>query len=235
MYDALALGPFVIRWQVIAMTGAVLIGRWLATTFIRKTFEPKSSVVVRVFDHSIWIGLLVWKFSLALFQPATALHHPSALLFFSGGYKGWMLAIVATAGYWLYESKKHSLPSFALLQSAGIGFAAGNAFYYGFVVAATRSDRYYPFGQIIASVLFAVWFYKKRSATAVVQGIVWFGIGQMFLDFWKNGRVAVGLGLSAKQSIFLVVVLFGLFALSFVKQEELVRSQRDEGQSTRGA
>ncbi|MFT4412854.1 peroxiredoxin family protein [Fredinandcohnia humi] len=115
------IGNLAIMMKWILLGVAVIIGLmaaryWLARTQKREHFKE----VYELLSNSIFLGVLIWKFSLIVFEPKLVLKSPMSLLYFTGGKYGILLGIGVIALYVLYQSKKKEIQPNILFHSIAI-------------------------------------------------------------------------------------------------------------------
>lgn len=214
MEELVKLGPLIIKWNWISMLVSGLIGNLLVKQGLKAAKEEKSREILGMIGNSVLLSFGIWKFSIIFFNPISIINNPMGLLYFSGGYRGWILAVIFVFAYALYQSKKQSLPVMTYIRLYGLGFSSAMGTYHFISSLIAHTDLLFHWGEILLSVIFAGWFYKGDSENQLFQAVVWFGIGQIFIHFFKDVHVEVWLGLSREQFIFLVVSLIGFLGLS---------------------
>lgn len=115
--DAFQLGPLVIKKSYLVLLFSCL----LAYLYIAISLRKKPEVVKTVENH-LTSGLLIWilifKFSIIIFRPSIIWTNPYGLLFFTGGTRGFYLAVVVTMVFlfWkLHQSNIHIKTSVIIL------------------------------------------------------------------------------------------------------------------------
>ncbi|MEH7226541.1 redoxin domain-containing protein [Bacillus sp. JJ1566] len=104
------------KWVILGigvLAGLLVVRVWLAKT---ETKEVTKSVV-NLLSNGIFIGFLAWKGSLLLLEPKLVIKSPMSLLYFSGGTKGLIIAVVITLFYLLYHIKKRTVQHASLIRS----------------------------------------------------------------------------------------------------------------------
>ncbi|ALC92767.1 membrane-associated thiol-disulfide oxidoreductase [Bacillus sp. FJAT-18017] len=104
------------KWVVLGISiilGLILLKLWLLRT-------QKNETGKRLFDlafNSVFLGLLIWKGSLLLFEPKLIIESPMSLLYFHGGTKGIIFGTLGAFIYYLFKARKLKLPNRMILQS----------------------------------------------------------------------------------------------------------------------
>src|SRR5699024_6031873 len=161
------LGPFMIKYGLAATLISGMIGYLIVKQWIRKNMETEQEIILNVLGNGILLSVVIWKLSAFLFNPHAVLKNPSMLLYFSGGYKGWIVAIVLIFIYIYFQSRKKSIDHAIFFQMSALGFSVASTVYYLFAIFIERIDFVFHLGQVIVSFLFIWWFYKQRSAQNV--------------------------------------------------------------------
>lgn len=209
MDDVIKLGPLLMKWDWVVIIVSGFFGYLLVRQRLKGTEEEKSKDILEALGNAIFISIMAWKLSYLLLNPLSVWNNPMVLLYFSGGYRGWMLAMICVYGYALFRSKKSNLPIASYLQSFGLGFSAASFLYHAMLSLISDADRWFNLGEMLLFAILIGWFYKGNSPDQLYQGFIWMGIGQIFLFFFQNPYVPVWLGLSKNQLIFLVVSVIG--------------------------
>ncbi|RKD25002.1 hypothetical protein BEP19_03980 [Ammoniphilus oxalaticus] len=218
MYEAIRLGPFVIKLHLVALFGAGVIGYWFMKRFINQTMSKQQAQLhLTPIGNAVFYSFIIWKFSYFIFHPFAVINYPPTLLYFSGGYKGWILAVMIAFFYLRYQAKKREVSDYLYFQWVGLWFTAANGSYHLFYLLMEQTNVLFGLGQIGFSAIMYLTFYKGIS-DRIFQGWIWFGIGQIALYFLIGGKLSVLIGLSPKQTIYFFVSLLGFVALALQKQ-----------------
>ncbi|MBP1930869.1 hypothetical protein [Ammoniphilus resinae] len=214
MQDVISMGPFIVKWSWVILGISGFVGYLIVKNHLKGTKEEWGNEILDSVGNSIFLSFVIWKLSLILFEPVSVLNNPMVLLYFSGGYKGWILAVISIFIYLFIQAKKHNIPISTYMQVYGLGFSSATAIYHFIPSLLGGADQLFHFGEVLLSVIFTGWFYKNHAANQVFQAVIWFGIGQIFMYFFMDVRVEVLAGLSKEQLIFLVVSFIGFLGLS---------------------
>lgn len=220
MDEVMKWGPFLIKFHLVSILISGLLGYFLLKYHLKQMTEVQRGRILDTIGNSIFLGFVVWKLSLIFLNPISVINHPIHLLYFSGGYRGWMIALIFVFAYVIYQSKKQNEPLWRYYQLYGLGFSTMNLVYHVIFVAIDQVDLVFHLSQIFFSALFIWWFFKGYSAHSIFQGMVWLGILQIFVLFFTDRHTVIWLGLSKDQLIFLVVSLIGFFG-SWIQQRWL--------------
>ncbi|WP_231505661.1 TlpA disulfide reductase family protein [Bacillus sp. EB01] len=107
---------FMTKWVVLGISfiiGLTLLKLWLLRT-------QKNETGKRLFDlafNSVFLGLLIWKGSLLLFEPKLIIESPMSLLYFHGGTWGIILGTLGAFMYFWFKARKLKLPNRMILHS----------------------------------------------------------------------------------------------------------------------
>ncbi|UAL49299.1 hypothetical protein [Sutcliffiella horikoshii] len=131
--DAIQLGPLLLKKSYLVLLFSCLLAYLYIAIYLRKKPE-----IVKTVENHITTGLLIWilifKFSIIIFRPSIIWTNPYGLLFFTGGTRGFYLAVFVTISYlfWkLHQSNIHIrtsaiilIPSIIIIISSYYGIMA---------------------------------------------------------------------------------------------------------------
>ncbi|WP_442598284.1 hypothetical protein [Neobacillus sp. D3-1R] len=105
--NVLQIGSFAIlvKWVLLGLAfviGIVFMKIWLNRS-LKKDLSKK---IFDLLSNGIFIFFLVWKGSLILLEPKLIIKSPFSLLYFTGGEKGLVVAILITILYFIYHARK---------------------------------------------------------------------------------------------------------------------------------
>lgn len=108
MHKIIQLGPYIItvQWLVLAISGTLV---YIVLILRLKAVESLNKGVQEIIVDSLMISGFVWKFSLIIFDPVKFVNNPLTLIYFSGGIRGFLLALVIAAAYLIFSSGKKGL------------------------------------------------------------------------------------------------------------------------------
>ena len=214
MWDAVQIGPFLLKMSTLAVIVSIATG-FLAITFLVKKDRATRGALTELLSNAVLLGFLVWKFSYALFHLDQVVQNPSSLLYFSGGERGAWLAALAVLVYFSVRLRKKSLPVDLVAWALATGSLAATGMYQLLTVLLDQSGFLYHVQQIVLCLLFLVWLQgvrKKRSELAIwLLLLMWFAIGQVYVQFYVQPREAAFAGLSSEQLVYYGCALLLLF------------------------
>lgn len=102
--DILQLGPLTIKynWLFLFISGFItylILNKKLTNPTFKKEFTD-------VLFNTVFILIIVFKFSIILFRPSLLLDNPLAILYFNGGTKGMIIASIVALSYLFWKKKK---------------------------------------------------------------------------------------------------------------------------------
>lgn len=107
--EAIQLGPLLIKKGYLVLLFSCLIAYLYIVIYLRR--KPD---IIKTVENHLTTGLLMWilifKFSIIIFRPSILWTNPYGLLFFTGGTRGFYLAVVITVAFlfWkLHQSNIH--------------------------------------------------------------------------------------------------------------------------------
>ncbi|MEH7382923.1 redoxin domain-containing protein [Bacillus sp. JJ1533] len=112
------------KWVILGIglvVGLLVLRVWSAKTQSKDTTQT----ILNLLTNGIFIGFIAWKGSLLFLEPKLVLKSPMSLLYFTGGTKGFVIALILTILYLLHHLKRRTIPSALLVRSILIvGLAA---------------------------------------------------------------------------------------------------------------
>ncbi len=104
------------KWVILGI--GIIAGLLVARVWFAKTQSKDiTKAVLNLLTNAIFIGFLSWKGSLLILEPKLVLKSPMSLLYFTGGTKGLVIAVIITLLYFLYHFKKKAVDGSILIQS----------------------------------------------------------------------------------------------------------------------
>ncbi|WP_134704401.1 hypothetical protein [Ammoniphilus sp. YIM 78166] len=206
MLEVIRLGPLLVRVDLIIL---ILSG---ACSLLWMKFQIKKELkngegMLNAIGNAVFIVFAVWKCSYLLFEPFTVLDNPFVLIYFSGGYRGWILGLFTAFLYLSWESKKQHIPLASYFRWLGLGFLIANGIYHFIFLMKEPSTLLHAADFLLSAILF-LWIYMEKSNDRAFQGWIWFGILQIFILFF-HGQYPILLGLSREQWIYISVSILG--------------------------
>ncbi|WP_147534031.1 peroxiredoxin family protein [Bacillus marasmi] len=104
------------KWVFLAaafLIGLLIIKLWLKKT---QTRQLHNNIFTLVTDSLFW-GFITWKLSLIVFEPSIVLKSPLSILYFTGGTKGLILAIILALTFFFIKAKLQSVPKKLAIQT----------------------------------------------------------------------------------------------------------------------
>ncbi|MEH7237139.1 peroxiredoxin family protein [Bacillus sp. JJ1562] len=104
------------KWVILGIgliVGLLVVRVWSAKTQSKETTKN----ILNLLTNGIFIGFLAWKGSLLVLEPKLVIKSPMSLLYFTGGTKGLVIALVITLLYLLHHFKKRTVHTSQLTRS----------------------------------------------------------------------------------------------------------------------
>lgn len=242
MNEIIQLGPFMVKYQLIAVLLSAVIGYFLLRYKMNKlNIEPE--VFSDVLAGTLFIGIVVWKFGGVFFNPSVLWTNPLSILFISGSEKTIIFAIFSSCLYLGYKLKKGNMPFYYCFDVLPFGILPF-VFIYSLLVPGIGFETTLPWGKSLANsevnyhpigyyraVLFAfLTFYILRLKANVGTGINFsqssIGIGAIGLltSFFIHQDIVL-IGLSFNQLLHLILLLFGIAVFKSNKTVEKDETQ----------
>lgn len=134
----LQLGPFLLNTDLIMLILSVLFG-YIGLSIRLNGYQTVQTFVKDKFSNALLLWLVIWKFSIIVFDPIPVIKAPLSLIYFNGGEDGMWLA-GALSGIYLWSNLRKNLLSVAAM----IEFAAITFFLWVQQLSATDVDWRYP-------------------------------------------------------------------------------------------
>ncbi|HEY4432661.1 MAG TPA: hypothetical protein VGN87_16710 [Paenibacillus sp.] len=229
MQEAIVWGPLMIKYNWIAMVFSALAA-YIAMKYWLKDKSEVSKPVLEDITNSLFWALLIWKFSVIIFNPVAVINNPYYILYFTGGERGILLSAIVVLIFLSIQCKKRKITFWMYAAVLAAGMLS-----YKFVYSLFRLIFNYPtpsflydLSQIVLATVLLFWMYSRKERfekpQEINQLIMWFSIGQLTSYFFKSFSAAVFLGLSSEQLVFLVVALCCLIVQNVIKKENFNES-----------
>jgi hypothetical protein len=229
MQEAIVWGPLMIKYNWIAMAFSAFAA-YIAVKYWLKDKSEVSKPVLEDITNSLFWALLIWKFSVIIFNPVAVINNPYYILYFTGGERGILLSAIVVLIFLSIQSKKRKITFWMYAAVLAAGLLSYKLVYSLFQLSFNYStpSLLYDLSQIVLAIVLLIWMYSRKEAfekpQQINQLILWFSIGQMTRYFFKSFSTAVFLGLSSEQLVFLVVALCCLIVENFKKRENFNES-----------
>ncbi|MFV8828892.1 prolipoprotein diacylglyceryl transferase family protein [Alkalihalobacterium sp. APHAB7] len=209
MEQFFSLGPIQLptKWIFI---GLGFLAAYIAMKFRIKHKHVNDKLLIDPVFNAVVFGWIIWKLSYILFHPIYAFTNPLGILYFNGGRKGIVLALIAGGIYLYYQSKKHKLSLTIYIDLCLTGLLAGSIIFY------TYQDQWgfvYHAGQIGLAFFLLVGLFKLVKPVGEWHRlsllILIYSLGQFFLQNFSNS-FDVFLSFTFGQVIFFVIMVLTL-------------------------
>ncbi|GED68370.1 hypothetical protein BRE01_20720 [Brevibacillus reuszeri] len=217
MSDAFQLGPLLVKMSMLAAVVSLACG-FLAITLRLKKEKVERAAIIELLSNAVFLAFLIWKLSYILLHFSKAIQNPSSILYFSGGENGAWLAAVAVMIYLVRGIRKKAITVHLVVLAFATGFLAASGIYHMLTVLLENSDRWFYIQQVVIHAIFLWWlFTSKQDQTTMSFWLtlsLWFGISQVYVQFFIDTRNTLFLGLSKTQIAFYLLSLLALFLSS---------------------
>ena len=216
MQGIIQFGRFIInvQWLVLAISGTLV---YIVLPLRLKAVEPLNKVVQETLVDSLIIIGFVWKFSLIIFEPVKFVNNPLTLMYFSGGIRGFLLALVITATYLIYSSGKQGLSVWTYVDFITACFLAGTMIYN--LIAAVLANQFLLFygSRSLLAALLLLWQIKRFSPIGKPENLnkllLWFSLGEILIFHFKVPKLTFNnliWGFSQQQLLFYALATFAI-------------------------
>ncbi|MDZ5472275.1 hypothetical protein SM124_11000 [Bacillus sp. 31A1R] len=142
--NVLQIGSIAILYKWVFLGIAIFIGYisirvWLQSSTEKKNIKP----IMDLLFNTIFLSFLVWKGSLLLLEPSIILKSPFSILYFTGGSKGLILAIIFSFAYFFLKAKKLEISNEFIIKLMFIFSLVVLTAYHGLTVFFIEEDVLY--------------------------------------------------------------------------------------------
>ncbi|MHB1405258.1 MAG: hypothetical protein ACYCV0_06680 [Desulfitobacteriaceae bacterium] len=230
MQETLQVGPFLLKTQWLVIILSALAGYFVVKYRLRRAGYPDKRIIETI-ENSLIIALMVWKFSLILFDPVSVVTNPLALLYFSGGEHGVWLAAVVVIFYFYYRLKKDQVSVWVYGDLLAAGFLAATAVYYMIDLVGNKQTVWVDGSEILIALLILLLFFwrsKEIGKPSVLnQVLLWFSLGQVFILFLNPLKQNDWWGFSQEQILYLSLAALCLSIDLVVEKKRLNKAKQD--------
>ncbi|MCZ8513696.1 hypothetical protein O9H85_14890 [Paenibacillus filicis] len=214
----LQLGPFLLNTDLIMLILSVLFG-YIGLSIRLNGYQTVQTFVKDKFSNALLLWLVIWKFSIIVFDPIPVIKAPLSLIYFNGGEDGMWLA-GALSGIYLWSNlRKNLLSVAAMIEFAAITFFCGfSSYQLLMLIGDIHGWQFHVSSAVISMILAgAIFKQKKRDNLSFnLQILLWFSLAQIFSSFLNENRTTVVSGFSETQLIFAMLSLIFLGLISVV-------------------
>lgn len=206
MQDALQVGPFLLKTQWLVIILSALVGYFVIKYRLKTAGYPDQRMIETI-ENSLLIALMVWKFSLILFDPVSVVINPLTLLYFSGGERGIWLAAVAAIFYFYRRAQKDQVSVWVYGDLLAAGFLAATVVYYMIDLVWDKQMVWVDGSKIIIALLILLLIFRRSKEigkpSVLNQVLLWFSLGQVFILFLNPLKQNDWWGFSQEQILYL--------------------------------
>jgi len=227
MYEVLQVGPFLLKilWLIICLSA--FVGYFVIKHRLQRAGYPDRRIIETIVN-SLIIALVVWKFSLILFEPVTVVTNPLALLYFSGGEHGIWLAVVVASTYIYFRAQKEHVSIWVYGDLLTAGFLAASAVYYLIDLVLNKQMVLVYGSKIIISLLILLLIYRRSRKIDkphhLNQALLWFSLGQVFILFLNPLKDNYWWGFSQEQILYLSLAVLCL-SINWVAEKKRLNTK----------
>ena len=218
MQEVIQFGPFIVKlkWLIIAVSG--LLGYGVLKYRLKGTNYSKD-IMLETFEKMFLMAIVVWKFSLILFSPITVVTNPLALLYFSGGNRGALLALAVLAIYLYHQTRKQQTSIWVYLDALAVGGLASLVLYH-LLALVLKEPLVFHGTQSILSLLALFWLFKRSETVGnpyhLNLVLLWYSLGQIFISYITKSYGNFLGGFSKEQILFFTLAFISL-AIEWLK------------------
>jgi hypothetical protein len=148
----------------------ILIAALFLSYSILKFIKKTPQIILEKIINSLFIGFIVFKFSLVLVEPSLVVNDPLSLLYFSGGELGYWLAILVAAVtfFWgIHRGKVQFQEGYKAIYHFSL-----DAFTIYYLVFLFIHFTWEYLSNTVFSIVLVLWSIKGRSFTFVTSSLI---------------------------------------------------------------
>jgi hypothetical protein len=206
MNETLQVGPFLLKTHWLIIILSALVGYFVIKYRLKRAGYPDQRMIETI-ENSLIIALIVWKFSLILFDPVSIVTNPLALLYFSGGEHGVWLAAVVAVFYFYHRAQKDQVSVWVYGDLLAAGFLAATAAYHFIDLFGDKQMVWVDGSEIIIALLILLLIFRRSKEIGkpnhLNQILLWFSLGQVGISFLNPLKQNYWWGFSQEQILYL--------------------------------
>lgn len=229
MNEVLSIGPFVLKWGVLAfiISAAVL---WLVMLWVLYRQQEPWRIWSELLLGNIVTIALCYKFGFLWDDPALLWTQPKTLILTSGGSTGgWILGAILILGYTQRFMRRKQLSWAVLFNALSIGLSSFAMVLLCLIIGLDKDASLWPYA--LVAILLTAWLLlfvhsSLRTGNHMAHLLIGSGIGGMIVTISAQDIMfsTIMFGLSVEQWIFTVMALTGVYA------QHVRSSKRDSSQ-----
>ena len=213
MNETLQAGPFLLKTHWLIIILSALVGYFVIKYRLKRAGYPDQRMIETI-ENSLIIALMVWKFSLILFDPVSVVINPLTLLYFSGGERGIWLAAVAAIFYFYRRAQKDQVSVWVYGDLLATGFLAATAAYHLIDLFGDKQMVWVDGSEIIIALLILLLIFRRSKEIGkpnhLNQILLWFSLGQVGISFLNPLKQNYWWGFSQEQILYLSLAVLCL-------------------------
>ncbi|KJR46744.1 prolipoprotein diacylglyceryl transferase family protein [Desulfosporosinus sp. I2] len=224
MNETLQVGPFLLKTHWLVVIFSASVGYFIMRYRLKAAGYPDKRMIETI-ENSLITALMVWKFSLILFDPVSVVTNPLALLYFSGGEHGIWLAAVVAIVYFYLRAQKDQVSVWVYGDLLAAGFLAATAVYYLIDMVGNKQMVWVDGSEIIIALLILLLIFRRSKEIGkpnhLNQVLLWFSLGQVGIAFLNPLKQNYWWGFSQEQILYLSLAALCLAIDLFPEKKRL--------------
>jgi hypothetical protein len=209
--DIIQIGSIAILQKWLLLGLAVLFGLLFMKIWPRRFQKEENQKQLELLSNTLFIGFLIWKGSLFLFEPALIWKSPFSLLYFTGGNNGLILAIILSIIYFIFKSKRKNLCNLLILQTGFVFSFVLLSFYHilSFLFLTENHMLHILLGSISLFILIFV-LVNRLAANWIFTSVILFAFFNLIISFIFIDLVNNLFLFTAEQWLYILLLIFTL-------------------------
>jgi hypothetical protein len=209
--DIIQIGSIAILQKWLLLGLAVLFGLLFMKIWPRRFQKEENQKQLELLSNTLFIGFLIWKGSLFLFEPALIWKSPFSLLYFTGGNNGLNLAIILSIIYFIFKSKRKNLCNLLILQTGFVFSFVLLSFYHilSFLFLTENHMLHILLGSISLFILIFV-LVNRLAANWIFTSVILFAFFNLIISFIFIDLVNNLFLFTAEQWLYILLLIFTL-------------------------
>jgi hypothetical protein len=202
-----------LKWLLLGL--GVLCGLGFMKLWLRRFPKEENDKIFNLLTNTLFIGFLIWKGSLVLFEPTLVMKSFFSLLYFTGGSNGLVLATTFSIIFFIFKARRSGINNLIILQTVFM-FGLVVTCIYQFLSLIFNGDNNVNHSLLgfVAIMILLVSLFNRNALTAkrIFSHVIFFSFIYLILSFVCVGMAQQNFFLfSANQWFYIGLIVFSVF------------------------